>query len=224
MLHGNSFGWRENVIRHICASAWAVTILSMTFFTPRAFAASKIFSPDAERVNLYKTLNFETYKATGTEEEREATEERLALVKPAAFFLEGAQKIEERITVLVIGMMFCPDCKAVYPYVEAMKAANPFISVRYLERSAPGAREFMLSRTGRANVPMIFGVRPDGTKGNRDGKIWGKSYTETPERVTGLLQAAKTERERSTVWKDFHAGVYDEDIQRDLLDLILQAD
>jgi glutaredoxin len=223
----NGLGKRENVTRRkICVVTVFLffSIFLPAFFTPCAFGndavAQRIFLPDA-RVNLYKTLDFETYKASGTEEQRNAAEERLASIEPAAFFLEGVKKIDKRITLLVVGMMFCPDCTAVYPYLEAMKAANPFISTRYLVRDAtPGAREFMISRTGRPNVPSIFVVRPDKTNGWRSGKISSKAYVETPIRVTNLLQSAKSNTERAAVWKDFRAGVYDEDIQRDLLDLI----
>jgi len=214
----------------ICAGAWVVAIFLTIFFTSRAFGSdvagrANIFSPGSDRINLYRTLNFEAYKASGTEKERKEAEERIASVKPADFFLEGVEKIDKRITVLVVGMMFCPDCRAVYPYVEAMKAANPFISTRYLIRdSTPGAREFMVSRTGRPNVPTIFVVRPDKIDGYWNGKISGKAYVETPGRVTDLLQTAKSEREQAAVWRDFHGGIYDEDIQQDLLDLISEDD
>ena len=222
--------------RHYCVSAWAVTAVLIfliflitlnTLFTPRAFAndadgSPKIFSPDAGRVNLYKTLKFEAYKASGTDEERKAAEERLASIEPAAFFIEGVKKIEERITVLVIGAMYCLDGKAVYPYVEAMQTANTFISTRYLVyTSTPGAREFMVSRTGLAATPSIFIVRPGKEGSNRNGEVLNRSYVEAPSRVIALLEAAKNEEESDVIWKDLHSGVYDEDIQRDLLELIM---
>ena len=223
MLRGARF-WRQR----ICARIYVAAILLALFFAPHAFGndsagRANVLSPGADRINLYRTLNFDAYKATGTEKERKEAEERMASAKPAGFFLEGIKKIDKRITVLVIGMMFCPDCKAVYPYVEAMKSANPFISTRYLTRNdTPGAREFIISHTGLPNVPTILVVRPDNINGYWNGRISGKAYVETPGRVTDLLQAAKSERERAAVWKDFHEGVYDEEIQRDLLDLILE--
>ena len=182
------------------------------------------FSPDHNAVNLYRTLKFDAYKMSGTEEHRKKAEAKLSSGKPAAFFLEGTRKIDKRLTVLVVGMMYCPDCAAIYPYVQAMEAANPFIRVRYIVRdSAPEVMDFLSSRTERTNVPSIFIVRPGKKMGNRRGEILNGAYVETPSRVTALLDAAKSDEERKVIWDDFHSGVYDEDIQRDLLDLILNA-
>jgi len=190
----------------------------------RDFAVQEIFSPDDKMVDLSRTLKFDAYKASGTEEQRKNAEERLSYVKPAAFFLEGIRKVDKQLTLLVIGMMFCPDCTAVYPYVEAMEAANPLISVRYLTREgAPEVKKFMSSRTGRTNVPSIFVVRPSGENGDWDGKILNGAYVETPYYVTLRLNAANSNEERVGIWKNFHAGVYDEHIQRDLLYLILNS-
>jgi len=65
MFIGNGFVRREYVTRRkICVVAWVVTFFSIIFFTPRASAnaaalSSGIFSPDADRINLYRTLDFE---------------------------------------------------------------------------------------------------------------------------------------------------------------------
>ena len=228
MLGGNGFIRREYVTcRKICVSVLAVLVLSITFFAPRAFANDAdvfpgIFSPDAGRVNLYKTLDFEAFKASGMEEERIALEERVASIKPAAFFIEGVKKIDKRITVLVIGVMYCLDGKAAYPFVEVMKAANPFIDTRYLVYiDTPGAREFLISRTGRTSTPSIFVARPGKEGGNWNGKVLNGAYVEAPSRVVALLGTAKNEEEENIIWSNLPSGVYDEDIQRDLLDLIL---
>ncbi|MCL2010333.1 MAG: thioredoxin family protein [Synergistaceae bacterium] len=99
----------------------------------------------------------------------------ISFFTPPAFFLEGVKKVDKRITLLVIGVMYCLDGKAVYPYVEAMKAANPFISVRYIVyKDTPGAREFMTSRTGQAATPSIFIVRPGGEV--LDGGVRGSPF------------------------------------------------
>ncbi|MDR1379657.1 MAG: thioredoxin family protein [Synergistaceae bacterium] len=188
-------------------------LLALAFAVASPAFAEVSFSPDAKRVNLYRTLKFDVYKASGTEEEQVAAEEKIASSRPAAFFIEGLNSVDTRLTVLMIGMMRCPDCRAVYPYTEAM-AANPFISVRYLARDkTPGAREFMIARTGRSNTPSIFIVRPN-------GEVLDGTYVETPTSVTALLAAAKSAEDRRRIWDDFHKGIYDEYIQRDLLALI----
>lgn len=151
---------------------------------------------------------------SGTDEERKEADERMRTITPADFFTEGARDVNEPLTLLVIGMTYCPDCKVIYPFVEALPRINPLISARYIVRNeTPGVREFMTTRTGRINMPSIFVLGPDGT-------VLDGAYVETPARVTSLLESASTEQERDSVWSDFHGGIYDEDVQRDLLLLI----
>jgi hypothetical protein len=101
--------------------------------------------------------------------------------------------------------------------MEAMSRFNPLIRTRYLVRNdTPGAREFMAARTGRTNMPAVFVIRPDGSVS--DG-----AYVETPTSVTSLLASAVTDDEREAVWNDFHSGLYDDDVQSDLMSLVLNS-
>ena len=137
--------------------------------------------------------------------------------EPSRFFTDGAKEIDSPVILLTIGMMFCPDCKVIYPYAEALARSNPMIRTKYIVRNeTPGAREFMKARTGRTNMPAIFVLKQDGT-------VLDGAYVETPAKVTALLEAAaaeKDEKKSDAIFDDFHNGVYDEDVQRDLLALI----
>jgi glutaredoxin len=180
-------------------------------------AKGRVFSEDSGRVDLSQALSFEEYLQSGAEGERRAVEKRFESYGVLPFFEEGAKKIEYPTTLLMIGMMYCPDCKAAYPYLETIARLNPLIRTKYIVRNdTPGAREFMASRTRRSNMPSVFVLRPD-------GKVLDGAYVETPAKVTELLAAAATEGERDAIWDDFHSGLYDEDIQRDLLELISKA-
>jgi glutaredoxin len=117
----------------------------------------------------------------------------------------------------MIGMTYCPDCKAAYPYMEAVSRVNPHVTTRYIPRNGtPGAREFIQARAGRTNMPAIFVLRPD-------GEVLEGAYIETPSKVTGLLANASSDEERDAVWEDFHNGIYDEEIENDLLALVETA-
>jgi hypothetical protein len=185
-----------------------------------AFAMSsglRVFSENFDRVDLSEALDFEAYALTGSPEDRRALGDRLNSYGIADFFKEGAEKIDRPITLLMIGMMYCPDCKIVYPYIEALSAINPLISTKYMVRNdTPDAREFMTAHTGRTNMPAVFAIRPDGS-------VAPGAYVETPSRVTSMLESAATDVERDAIWNDFHSGTYDEDVQRDLLTLVLNA-
>jgi glutaredoxin len=178
--------------------------------------AEAIFSDDAGKVDLSRALSFDEYKKSGTEEQRHAAAERFENFSVSPFFEESAKKIDSPAVLLMIGMMYCPDCKAAYPYMEKLAEINPLIDTKYLVRNeTPGAREFMAARTGRTNMPSIFVLEPDGT-------VLDGAYVETPARVTDMLAEAD-EAAREAIWDDFHSGVYDEDIQRDLISLILKT-
>jgi uncharacterized protein YbaR (Trm112 family) len=191
-------------------------ILGLIFVSGRTEAKNLVFSGDSGRVDLSGALSFEEYRKLGTGEEQKAVEGRFESFETLPFFEEGAKAVESPVVLLMIGMMYCPDCKAAYPYIEAISRLNPLVRTKYLVRNeTPGAREFMKNRTGRANMPAIFVVRAD-------GKVLDGAYVETPEKVTKML-AETPEENRDAIWDDFHNGVYDEDIQRDILDLISKA-
>ena len=182
-----------------------------------ASSGSRVFSGDSGRVELSRTLDFEAYTATGSDEHRQALDDKLNSYKVAGFFEEEARKIDYPVTLLMIGMMYCPDCKIVSPYLEALSSFNPYIRTRYLVRNdTPGAREFMTARTGMTNMPSVFVIR-------LGGSVADGAYVEKPEKVTALLASAATDDERDAIWDDFHSGMYDEDVQSDLLKLILSA-
>jgi thiol-disulfide isomerase/thioredoxin len=194
----------------------ALTLASLSI-AGAAYAGERAFSKDAGRVDLTHAVSFEEYVKSGTDEHRKATDERFASYVSAPFFVEGARKIDSPVVLLMIGMMYCPDCKAAKPYMEELARLNPLIRTKYMVRNdTPGAREFMKARTGRTNMPAIFAITPG-------GKVLDGAYVETPARVTALLEAAGTEVERDAIWDDFHNGVYDEDVQRDLLALVERA-
>ncbi|MDR3281371.1 MAG: thioredoxin family protein [Synergistaceae bacterium] len=180
-------------------------------------ARAAIFSDDSGSVDISSAKTFEQYMATGSSEHLKTMLERFDEYKVSDFFAEEIKKIDAAATLLMIGMMYCPDCKVVSPFMEAIAKLNPKISTRYILRNdTPGAKEFMQNRTGRTNMPAIFVLSPDGT-------VLSGAYVETPERVTGMLASAATDGERDKIWDDFHEGVYDEDVQRDLIELIKNA-
>jgi hypothetical protein len=158
-----------------------IFILILPEIAHAASSGSPVFSGDFGRVDLSRTLDFEAYTATGSDEHRQALDNKLNSYKVAGFFEDEARKIDSPATLLMIGMMYCPDCKIVSPYLEALSSLNPYIRTRYLVRNdTPGAREFMTVRTGRTNMPSVFVIRPDGSVA--DG-----AYVETPlSSLTGV--------------------------------------
>jgi glutaredoxin len=195
-------------------------VLSLLSFAGTSFASygeDVLFSPDAERVDLNASVSFEEYKRSGEEKYIIGIEERMRSCSVSEKFIEGVKKIDRPLVLLMIGMTYCPDCKAAYPFTEAASRANPNVTTRYIPRNGtPGAREFIEARAGRTNMPAIFVLRPD-------GKVLDGAYIETPSKVTGMIMNAASDEERDAVWEDFHNGVYDEEIENDLLRLMENA-
>jgi hypothetical protein len=198
----------------------AFVFLSLLSFAGTSFAfygEDVFFQPDTGKVNLKASLSFEEYIKSGEEKYINGIEERMRSCDVSAKFIEGVKKIDRPLILLMIGMTHCPDCKAAYPFTEAASRVNPHVTTRYVPRSGtPGAREFIMARAGRTNMPAIFVLRPD-------GEVLDGAYIETPSKVTGMIADAPSDEERDAVWKDFHNGVYDEEIENDLLRLLETA-
>jgi glutaredoxin len=191
-----------------------VLIFSAGFSVP---VWADVFSQDNSKVDLSQGKTFEQYIATGESDHLRAMVERLVSYNVSGFFGEEIKKIDTPVTLLLIGMMYCPDCKAVTPYLEAITKLNPKIKTSYMLRNdTPGAKEFITAKTGRPNMPAVFILKNDGT-------LLEGAYSETPKSVIALLEAARTEAESDKIWDDFHGGRYDEDVQRDLIELIKNA-
>jgi thiol-disulfide isomerase/thioredoxin len=194
--------------------------LSLLSFTGTSFASygdEVFFSSDAGSVDLKISVSFEEYKRSGEEKYVSDIEERMRSCGVSEKFIDGAKKIDRQLVLLMIGMTYCPDCKAAYPFMEAISRVNPNVTTRYIPRNGtPGAREFIVARAGRPNMPAVFVLLPD-------GKVLDGAYIETPSKVTDLLMNVSSDEERDSIWKDFHNGVYDEEIENDLLNLLETA-
>jgi glutaredoxin len=198
-------------------SFFILAIVLSVFFCRPSLAHAGIFSESFDKVDLSRCLSIEEYIATGTGDNLQKMFERLDTARVSPSFKEMAEKIDSPITVLMVGMMFCPDCKAATPYLEAMARINPLVSTRYIARdTTEGAREFMLARTGQTHIPTIFITNPD-------GDVLDGAYIETPSAVTALLESSDSEEERRAILEEFRAGGNDEDIQSDLAALVETA-
>ncbi|MDR1133644.1 MAG: thioredoxin family protein [Synergistaceae bacterium] len=196
-----------------------IFVLSLSFAGKAlaSFGKDVIFSSDAGRVNLKATISFAEYKRSGEEQYINDIEERMRSCEVSEKFIEGVKKIDRPLVLLMIGMTYCPDCKAAYPFTETASRVNPYVTARYMPRNGvTGAREFIGARAGRTNMPAIFVLRPD-------GKVLDGAYIETPSKVTGLIANATSDEERDSIWEDFHNGIYDEEIENDLLSLMETA-
>ncbi|MDR1580932.1 MAG: thioredoxin family protein [Synergistaceae bacterium] len=192
-------------------------LLSFAGTSLASYGKDVFFSPDAERVNLKVSVSFEEYKRSGGEKYINDIEERMRSCKVSERFVEGAKKIDRPLVLLMIGMTYCPDCKAAYPFMETISRVNPYVTTRYIPRNGtPGASEFLKARSGRTNMPAIFVLRPG-------GEVLDGAYIETPSKVTGMIMNASSDEERDSIWEDFHNGVYDEEIENDLLRLLETA-
>jgi hypothetical protein len=168
------------------------------------------------RVDLSSALKFEEYLATGSGRHIGEIFKKIEETSPSEGFLASARVIDAPLTLVVYGSMTCPDCAVAVPYVEAIGRANPGISIRYFPRTAE-AVELMRSVAGMYRTPTIFAARPDGV-------LMREFYLEFPESVRRLTDGAKDDDERRAVIREFRAGKYAADLERDLVGVLRSAE
>jgi glutaredoxin-related protein len=178
-------------------------------------AAAGLTRPQEGKIDLSKSVGFEKYLASGSGEEMEKEINIVGSLKPSKSFLDEAKKIDAPLVIVVYGDMSCPDCAVTVPYVQSVQKVNPLVETRFFLRNDE-TKAFLRTAAGRAAVPTIFIT-------NAEGLIAGDVYVEYPEAVQSLIDASPSNEEAKKHRTDFRNGLYDEEIQKDLLKLIQRA-
>ena len=186
------------------------TALCFLFFSPLCKTATAFF--DVDHIDLSKGVSYERYLFGGTGMQIERVFARTKAVRLSDELRAAAQRIDSPVVFVTYGSITCPDCAVAVPFLEALKNANPTIETLYFARDNK-AREMLLERTGLNRIPTIFVT-------DRNGRILSGHYVEYPRVIYDLLEKSKTEEEKRAHIEEFRAGKYDDDVQRDLADLI----
>ncbi|MDR0649596.1 MAG: thioredoxin family protein [Synergistaceae bacterium] len=164
------------------------------------------------RIDLSEGLSFEKYITTGSGAQLGSALERVSstsLSEPFAGFVKG---IRTPLVLVAFTDISCPDCARTIPFVHAATLANPLVRAVYFKRD-DAARQFMRAQTGKASVPTIFVT-------DETGALVGGVYVEYPRKVQALIDASVSDDETAGHRKDLRSGLYDDEIESDLRELI----
>jgi hypothetical protein len=193
-----------------------ILLSAITMLTAAAAAASPMLK-SAASIDISSALSFEEYLATGSEDEADEIMTRLGIISVNDELRSSAEGVGAPLTLIVFGWMPCPDCEVVVPYVEAIKRLNPaMISTSYFDRT-DDVKTLALSLAGVYKIPTIFAARPDGT-------LLGPYYLEYPQNVRSIVDSEGDDERKQAVIDEFRKNRYDENLMRDLSELIRSAE
>jgi thiol-disulfide isomerase/thioredoxin len=193
--------------------AWVslFVIAAMFWADMPAFGAAQ---PQGARMDLAKGMTFERYLTTGDGAQMERALERVSSLVLSDHFLAFVRGVDVPLVLAVYTELWCPDCARTTPFAYAISQANPLIEAAYFLRDDPG-RAFMRAQTGKSSIPTIFVT-------DKGGLVAGDVYVEYPESVQALIAAATEEAARG-YRNDLRSGMYDEEIENDLRELMESA-
>jgi protein-disulfide isomerase len=190
----------------------ALILAARLLIAQPAFCATQ---PQGARIDLSKGMTFERYLTTGDSSQMENSLERVSSLALSGPFLDFVRGIDTPLVIVAYTDLSCPDCARTIPFVHAISQANPLAEAAYFLRD-DSARPFMRAQTGKSSIPTIFVT-------DKSGLVAGNVYVEYPEKVQALIDAAASNEEAARHRGDLRSGLYDEEIENGLRDLIESA-
>ena len=91
------------------------------------------------------------------EDNGEYSEKQLKIMDKITLSNETIKKInsiDKEINILVVAQVYCPDCRAIIPFIEKFSELNNKIKVIYSSRDE--SSELLKSKTGFTKIPTLF--------------------------------------------------------------------
>lgn len=122
--------------------------------------------------------------------------------------IERVKNIKKNINLLVVAEVFCPDCRAIVPFLQKFSEINDKIKIEYSTRDE--SLLLLKEKTSEARIPTIFHVIND-----KEIKVILKEFPKVviddfnnnPEKIDEIKY-------------DFRTGKYNNDIEEEVLNYI----
>lgn len=145
-------------------------------------------------------------------EKQEKIFEKISLSKENIEKIEGINKI---VNLVIFAEIYCPDCRALIPFVEKIRNLNSHINISIFPRK--GNEEYLIKHTGVARIPTV--LMEDLQKGD---EIFVPIFEEFPSNIRKQLDYLEYPSEKEKLIYDYRTGKNNREIEDFLVKKILE--
>ena len=145
------------------------------------------------------------------EDNGEYSEKQLKIMDKITLSNETIKKInsiDKEINILVVAQVYCPDCRAIIPFIEKFSELNNKIKVIYSSRDE--SSELLKSKTGFTKIPTLF---------YNDKEKLNLFLMEFPNVVN--LTFSKEPNNYDEIKYNFRTGKFNKEIEKELSDYLI---
>lgn len=130
--------------------------------------------------------------------------------------IKKIKSINKIVNLVVFAELYCPDCRALIPYIEKIRDLNPNINVSIFPRK--GNETFMERHTGTAKIPTV--LIEDLKKGD---EYFLPIFIEFPDEFKSELEKLEVEEEKEELIYNYRTGKRNDEIEEFLINKILKS-
>lgn len=146
-------------------------------------------------------------------EKQEKIFEKISLDKKS---IKRLKSINEIVNLVVFAEIYCPDCRALIPFVEKIRTVNSQINVSIFPRK--GNEKFMLNHSEEARIPTV--LMEDLKKGD---EVFVPIFEEFPSDLKKELKVLENEKEKEGLIHEYRTGKRNAEIEEFLLNQIFKV-
>lgn len=124
------------------------------------------------------------------------------------------KEINKIVNLVIFAEIYCPDCRALIPFVEKIRSLNNHINISIFPRK--GNEEYLIRHTGVAKIPTV--LMEDLQKGD---EIFISIFDEFPTKIREQLDTLEYPSEKEKLIYDYRIGKYNEEIENFLVEKII---
>ena len=129
--------------------------------------------------------------------------------------IKKIKKIHNTVNLVVFAEVYCPDCRALLPYIEKIRSLNSKINVSIFPRK--GNENYLTAHSKEGKIPTV--VMEDLKKGD---EIFVPILEEFPEKIKNEILSLTDEDEKSKLIYEYRTGHRNNEIENYLVEKILK--
>ncbi len=129
--------------------------------------------------------------------------------------IKKIKKIHNTVNLVVFAEVYCPDCRALVPYIEKIRSLNNKINVSIFPRK--GNENYLTAHSKEGKIPTV--LMEDLKKGD---EIFVPILEEFPEKIKSEILSLTNEEEKSNFIYEYRTGHRNNEIENYLVEKILK--